>query len=190
MKQKELITLVATMEGILFLITLVWGYFGKINPFLAIQFNLTDIILAFIATAILIGLNFLAVNILSKFIPFFRSLKSIYAELAEIAINISLPGALIVAIISGFVEEFFFRGILQEQFGLIIASIVFGLFHIGNSKTLSYGIYTILIGFYLGWLYISTGNLLVPITVHCLNNFLAFPYMRYYYNKYVKEKTD
>ncbi|EKE03216.1 MAG: hypothetical protein ACD_20C00234G0038 [uncultured bacterium] len=185
-KQKELILLIFTIEGALLLIAILWGYLIKINPFNLIYFNYVHIFWSVIAAVFMLVVNYIAINEFSKFIPFFKSLKDAYNDIAYLAADVSLPAALLIALISGFVEEFFFRGILQQQFGIIIASVVFGLFHIGNAKTLSYGLYAILIGFYFGWLFMITGNLLVPIIVHVLNNFLALPYMRYYYKKYVK----
>ncbi|OGI04403.1 MAG: hypothetical protein A2287_06560 [Candidatus Melainabacteria bacterium RIFOXYA12_FULL_32_12] len=189
-KQKELILLILTLEGGLFLIALLWGYLAKINPFNKIYFDYADIFWAIIGAVFILLINYVSINELSKLIPFFRNLKDAYNDIAYLAANVSLPGALVIALISGFAEEFFFRGILQQQFGIVIASVVFGLFHIGNAKTLYYGIYAVIIGFYLGWLFIFTGNLLVPIIVHVLNNFIALPYMRYYYHKYIEENQN
>lgn len=189
MKQKELILTVITIESVLFLIAIGLGYLFHLNAFNLIKYDLKDISFAVLATILLLVVNFLAINVFSKYVIIFKHLKEAYNEIAPVAANVTLPGAFIIAIFSGFAEEFLFRGILQTQFGIIIASIVFGIFHIGNKKTVWYGIYAVLIGFYLGWLYHITGNLMIPILVHSLNNFLALFYMRYYYNKYIKEKT-
>jgi len=189
-KQKELVLMVVTIESLLFFISLGWGYFAHINPFNSIKFNSYSILYAATGTIFLLGINFLAVNVLSKYIFFFKYLKEAYNEVAPIAANITFPGAFIIALFSGFAEEFFFRGIIQVQFGIIIASVIFGIFHIGNKKTFWYGLYAILIGLYLGWIYHITGNLLVSMLIHCLNNFLALFYMRYYYNKYIVNKNE
>jgi membrane protease YdiL (CAAX protease family) len=186
MKQKELVLTVIVVESLLFLLASGWAYFARINPFLNIKLDFSDILFAVLCSFFLLTVNFLVINIFSKYIAFFRYLKEEYNEITPVAANVTFPGALIVALFSGIAEEFLFRGILQIQFGIIIASIIFGMFHIGNKKTFWYGIYAVLIGFYLGWLYHITGNLLVPIIIHCLNNFLALFYMRYYYKRYVK----
>jgi membrane protease YdiL (CAAX protease family) len=60
---------------------------------------------------------------------------------------------------------------------------MFGLFHIGNKKTIPYGIYACLIGFLFGFLYHLSNNLFLPIAVHILNNFIALNYIKYYYAK-------
>jgi membrane protease YdiL (CAAX protease family) len=186
-KQKELIMTVVVIESLLFIFACVLGYFTRINQFSLIKFDIQSLFYSVLFTLILLGTSFLAINILSKYIKFFKNLKHAYDEIAPISANISFGGALIISLFSGFAEEFLFRGVLQSLFGLIIASIIFGLFHVSSKKTLSYGLYTIIIGFYFGFLYYFTGNLLVPIIVHCLNNFLSLFYMRYYYKKYINK---
>ena len=187
--QKNFIYMVTVFEGSLLLLSLIWGYFAEINPFGHIYLNHTDIALAILASIVFVFLNFIAINKFSEYISFFRRLKDGYEEITGIAANITIPGALLIAAISGFSEEIFFRGILQQQFGIIIASVVFGLLHIGSARTVNYGIYAITGGFYFGLLYLVSGNLLVPIIAHILNNFMALPYMKYYYRKYVTRNT-
>lgn len=185
--QKELIFTVIIIESLLFIFACVLGYFVRINPFFLIKFDIQSLLYSVLFTLILLGTSFLAINVLSKYIKFFQHLKNAYNEIAPIAVTINFGGALIISVFSGFAEEFLFRGILQSLFGIIIASIIFGLFHVSSKKTLSYGLYAIIIGFYFGLLYHFTDNLLVPIIVHCLNNFLSLFYMRYYYKKYIKK---
>jgi len=185
-KQKDLLSIVIIVEGMIFVFAVIWAYFSKINPFGKIYFDISDIFYSLLFGLIILAINFFSINIISKYVYFFKKLKESYDDMSMIANNVNLWGALVIAIVSGFSEEFLFRGILQEQFGIIIASVFFGLFHIGNKKTFYYGIYAIFIGFLLGYFYLTTENLLVPIIVHVLNNFLALPYMRYYYRRYVK----
>ena len=54
--------------------------------------------------------------------------------------------------------------------GLTAAAIIFGLLH---GMTVTYAILAGVIGLYLGVIWLLTGNLLVPITVHALYDFLA-----------------
>lgn len=187
LSRKDIILLVFGVESALFIIALIWSYFSKINPFINIHIGFKHLIIVFAATLILLGVNFLVINVFSKYLPVFQKLKEAYEEMAPISANINVWSAIVVALLSGFAEEYFFRGILQVQFGIIISSIVFGLFHIGSKKTVIYGVYATLVGFYLGLLYLYTGNLLVPISVHILNNFLALLYMKHYYHKYLNK---
>ncbi|MCA1779289.1 MAG: CPBP family intramembrane metalloprotease [Xanthomonadaceae bacterium] len=83
-----------------------------------------------------------------------------------------------VALMAGVGEELLFRGVIQagveELFGpiaaLAIASLLFGLAH---ALTAAYFVLTCLMGLYLGWLYQVTGNLLVPIAVHFLYDWIV-----------------
>lgn len=185
-KQNKFILMICGIEGFLLVIALIWGWYFKINPLRIIYFKYSHLFFALFAGLTLCTVNFFVINVLADFIGFFRNLKEVYAEMTEIAANITIPGALFIAVASGITEEIFFRGIIQPQFGIVVASIVFGLFHMGGKKVIYYSLYTMLIGLYLGWLLVFTGNLLVTVIVHVLNNFIALPYMRYYYHKYVK----
>jgi len=88
----------------------------------------------------------------------------------------------VVAILAGFGEEGLFRGLLQGWLaenlspaaGLLAASTLFGLLHF---VTPAYAIIAGLLGLYLGILYLVTGNLVVPIVVHALYDFLALLYL-------------
>jgi membrane protease YdiL (CAAX protease family) len=96
--------------------------------------------------------------------PLFASFT--YAELA------------LVCLLAGFGEEMLFRGVLQgamseqwgDELGLATASALFGLCH---AITPTYAVWAGLMGGYLGWLWMVSGNLLVPVVAHALYDFLA-----------------
>ena len=85
----------------------------------------------------------------------------------------------LVAALAGFGEELFFRGLLQlglsnvlhVWLAILITSLIFGLAHI---VTLTYCLLAFLISLYLGFLFVHTGNLVVPIAVHALYDFCVF----------------
>jgi len=64
------------------------------------------------------------------------------------------------------IEEFLFRGILQNKFGLLIASLIFGFVHFRYIKKPLMMAVALGLGFYLGWLYLYTQSLLPPIAAH------------------------
>lgn len=88
----------------------------------------------------------------------------------------------LVAVMAGVGEELLFRGVIQAGLegplgtwgALIVASLVFGLAHCVSR---AYFLVTTVIGFYLGLIYIWTGNLLIPILIHALYDWFA---LRYY----------
>lgn len=89
------------------------------------------------------------------------------------------PAALLfVALAAGLGEELLFRGVIQAGLegligpvaALVAASLLFGLAH---ALTPAYFVLTCLMGLYLGWLYQVTGNLLMPIMVHFLYDWIV-----------------
>jgi uncharacterized protein len=92
----------------------------------------------------------------------------------------------IVALLAGLGEETLFRGVVQAGIfqavgpprgvwiALLAAAILFGLLH---SITPTYVVLAGLIGLYLGWLWLVTDNLLVPITTHAAYDFVALLYL-------------
>ena len=91
-----------------------------------------------------------------------------------------------VAALAGLGEEMLFRGVLQnavadwmggpygDWVGWALASVLFGIAH---SISAAYAVLATAIGFYLGGLWIATGNLLVPVIAHAVYDFLALVYL-------------
>ncbi len=91
-----------------------------------------------------------------------------------------------ISLVAGIGEELLFRGLLQGGLaqwiggsvgvwvGLAAGSLAFGLAH---PLSFTYFAITSLIGLYLGWLWNSSENLLVPITTHAVYDFLALVYL-------------
>lgn len=85
---------------------------------------------------------------------------------------------MLVALAAGIGEELLFRGVIQAGlghwigpgFGLVAASLLFGLVH---AMSRAYFLLATLAGLYLGLLYLWTGNLLVVILVHFLYDWIA-----------------
>jgi membrane protease YdiL (CAAX protease family) len=90
----------------------------------------------------------------------------------------------VIGFTAGLGEEMLFRGVVQTAFvnqigiapalAIGIAAIVFGLMHF---VTLTYVVLAAAAGFYLGWLYHLSGQLVLPILVHGLYDSLAFIYL-------------
>ena len=101
----------------------------------------------------------------------------------ELFARASVPELLLVSLAAGFGEEALFRGVLQtlvanfggEVTGLVVASVAFGLAH---ALSKAYAILATIIGMYLGWLYLATDNLMVPIVTHTLYDFFALLWLR------------
>jgi membrane protease YdiL (CAAX protease family) len=87
-----------------------------------------------------------------------------------------------ISVLAGLGEEMLFRGVLQGYFsqwagpwvGLALASVLFGLMHF---ITLTYAVLAALMGAYLGAVWYWTGNLLPPVVMHALYDFLVLLYL-------------
>ncbi|MBP9838334.1 MAG: CPBP family intramembrane metalloprotease [Proteobacteria bacterium] len=100
-----------------------------------------------------------------------------------IAESTDYKSSLVIAICAGIGEELFFRGLIQPQLGVIVASLLFSILHFGPSVTKYYFIAMLyfFIGIYFGLLYKFFTTLWVPIFVHIIYDYLALLYMRYVY---------
>ncbi len=83
----------------------------------------------------------------------------------------------VISLLAGVGEEMMFRGVIQTQFGIVIASIVFGLMHF---VSVGYVVVTIIMGFYIGLIYEAGESLLIPIHLHFIYDFAALIYLKYY----------
>lgn len=127
-----------------------------------------------------IALTSLLLMWLGKFVNFLTPLREIViTQIAPIFAELTWADALLVAAVSGFCEEVLFRGVVQAQFGLLATSLIFGLFHCPSFKHLSYGLWAFAAGLLLGWLFIITGNLWVPVMAHTVSNAISLIFLRY-----------
>lgn len=78
----------------------------------------------------------------------------------------------LLAALIAFAEELLFRGVIQTQFGIILASLLFAIIHFRYLRKPILFIVTVSLSFYLGWLYLVTGNILVPIFTHFIIDFV------------------
>jgi CAAX protease family protein len=124
-----------------------------------------SLLLGALTAVVTISLGLLAYRLLPV-------LREIAEELAPRLVDHADRSSLVlVAIFSGLGEETFFRGALQPEFGLVVASLAFGLVHVGpDRRYLVWTAWAILAGFMFGALYEITGGLLAPILAHCVHN--------------------
>ena len=74
---------------------------------------------------------------------------------------------IVLAALSGVAEEAVFRGALQPEVGLVVASVLFGIAHFAPRRELRvWTVFTLAAGFLLGALYDATGNLVAPVVAH------------------------
>jgi membrane protease YdiL (CAAX protease family) len=81
----------------------------------------------------------------------------------------------VIALLSGASEEFFFRGVLMPEIGLGLSSVLFGLLHAVNWV---YVAWAAVIGAALGLLAIHGGSLVAPAVAHATFNLGALLVLR------------
>jgi uncharacterized protein len=107
--------------------------------------------------------------LLYRLVPVLRQIADeLGPRLVEGASNQNL---VLVSIFSGVGEEVFFRGAVQQEFGLLVASLLFGVVHVGpDRRYLLWSVWAVVAGLIFGLLYEFTGGLLAPILAHAGHN--------------------
>ena len=105
------------------------------------------------------------------------------AKLTDVFLNIKSPGAflinlLMIGIIPAIGEEFMFRGVLQKLFHQwtknIHFAVIFSAFLFSAMHMQFYGfVPRFLMGVMMGYLFVWSGSLWVPVLVHFTNNSMA-----------------
>lgn len=166
-------------EASLILVAMVLGWIGNIDPFANIHLTKTSLLYGIIGT-IPLFLMFLAMERVQG-----HSVKQIRQFLLR-TLGPSLErynwmNLFMLAAVAGISEEILFRGVIQPWIevswgltaGLFISNLLFGIVH---SVTPLYSILATLVGLYLAFAmdYQGERNLLTPIIIHTLYDFLAF----------------
>lgn len=166
-------------EGSLIVVAIVLGWIADIDPFANIMFSERAVFYGFIGT---IPLFVFFVALYQIQIDAFQQIKRTLLEtLAPSMHRYHWTDLFILGAIAGITEEILFRGVIQPWMestwgmteGLIASSIIFGLVH---AVTPLYALLATLVGIYLGLSmdYGGQRNLLNPIIIHGLYDFLAF----------------
>jgi uncharacterized protein len=155
----------AVFYGALVLVAVAWNALRGREMQLLGQAPLLGLLYGLLAAALTVSLGLLVYRL----VPVMRRIAE------EIAPHV-VDGArtrdlLMLSVLSGIGEEALFRGAVQPEFGLVAASVVFGLVHVGpDRRYLVWTFWAMLAGFLFGWLYLATGALLAPVVAHATHN--------------------
>jgi membrane protease YdiL (CAAX protease family) len=170
---RQLLVNVYISQGIFLIIA--WGlsFFLKISFPWKNNFPLDSIyILVSIATGIFIPILSIVLN---------KILPDRYFD--DGGINEKIFGSLTyfhIAVLTGviaFSEEWLFRGVIQNELGLFITSIIFSILHVRYVTKPLLFTFVILLSFWLGYLYEWTDTIWIPFLTHFLIDFISGCYI-------------
>jgi membrane protease YdiL (CAAX protease family) len=173
-------TLAVVVEGGLAFLAMFLGWVLSEPPLETLSLSFVDLLIAVGATVPLVLMFFALVRWPVGPVAGIR--KFSLEVLCPVLAPCTVADLAAISLLAGLGEEMLFRGTLQAKFvhrfdpwaGLAMASLLFGLLH---AVTPAYAIFATLLGAYLGWLWQVNGNILVPITVHALYDFVALWYL-------------
>jgi len=163
--------------GALFIAVILANYLG-ISLLPVTNYPERDVAIGIAGTILPFAFFLFSVSPKADRIPMMGSLKKIVlTEVITIFRNCSLNDLIVISLLAGIGEEFLFRGVIQVKFGIVFASILFGLLHFVSP---AYAIVTTVMGFYLGAVFQKSGGLLAPVIIHFLYDLAALVYLRYF----------
>lgn len=108
-----------------------------------------------------------------------REIRRLYREtLRPLFSDVTPLEAAVVSMAAGVGEELLFRGAVQVEFGLVAASVLFGLAHVGGRSSMIFGVWVAVMGFGLGALVLLTGGLMASMVAHAAYDAAAIMYIR------------
>jgi membrane protease YdiL (CAAX protease family) len=178
--------------SLVFLAVLVGWILGR-SPTETLRFDPHSILLGVFAVLPLLGLL-----VACERVPW-RPVREVRRVLDDLIVpmfkNCTWVELAAISLLAGLGEELLFRGVLQaamaewtgdflphspaaamvgDWIALLGVAVLFGLLH---AVSAAYAVLATLMGLFLGWLWLATGNLAVPIVAHAVYDFLALLYI-------------
>ncbi len=177
---RHIVWLALAFEGGLAAIALVLGWLSKHPPTEQIHLSWQTGVWGLIATSPLVLLMLWSTR--SAWPPLEQLRREIEQVLVPLFAECSLLELALIAACAGVGEELLFRGVFQARLAdlwnpwlaLAVSSTAFGMLHL---VTPTYALLAGLVGAYLGYLLILGDNLLLPISVHSLYDFVALTFL-------------
>ena len=189
-------SMIENKPHLLFWNSFLWGFCFLLPAFIILykvmKIKISTLDDVFDVHAVMLGLFsglgvFLVIVILSLILLFFNiklnpgKFQSMLFENLKGDINLLAWSVYTIGIVTGIVEELFFRGFLLKNYiekgfmteGLIITSIIFGSVHYTSEGSIFIPLILTAVGFYFGAIYLITKNIWVNIISHATYNTLG-----------------
>jgi membrane protease YdiL (CAAX protease family) len=134
-----------------------------------------------VGSSLLLGLALAVVLVASTRIAVRRWAwaQKLHSDLRPVAKNLTVPSIVIIAVLSSFGEELFFRGFLTPLVGIVPQAALFGLAHQVSGRSRWVWItWASLVGLFLGWIFVLTGSLVGSVAAHALVNGYNLMFLR------------
>jgi membrane protease YdiL (CAAX protease family) len=172
----DIVVQAVLFEGSLLALAVVLGWLFRAPPLQRLHLTWSGLFAGIVATAPLVLAMLWSLRTRVK--TFARLRRQIDDTIVPLFAECDDGHLMLIAVLAGLGEEILFRGLMQpglaETFGplpaIIVTSVIFGMLHL---ITPIYALLATLIGGYCGWLAVASDNLLVPIIVHALYDFIA-----------------
>jgi membrane protease YdiL (CAAX protease family) len=183
----------ALFEASLVFLAVLLGWMAGRSPLETLHVNSYSIRMGILAVLPLLGLLLVCERVR------WRPVREVHRVLNDLIVpmfkNCTWVELAAISLLAGLGEELLFRGVFQAELAewtgdflphapvwaavgnwiaLVAVAILFGLLHAVN---VAYAVLAALMGLYLGWLWLRTGNLAVPIVAHAVYDFLALVYI-------------
>ena len=179
LRGRELTLLAIGGESLLVVIAVCWWVYRGSSSWPTVVGWQEDIAIGLAVAVGLMGINYMLLMCGPDVLPL-RPIRTLYrTTLRPLFADVRLSDVVVISIAAGIGEELFFRGVLQPEIGLVAASIVFGLVHMGGRGTFAFACWVAVMGLALGMLANVSEGLVAPIVAHTAYDAAAIGYLRW-----------
>ena len=176
---RRLIVLIVAGEFVFAAMATAWIWVRALPVSITVEGYLPDTLVGVAAAGILVVLNLVGLRHLPDY-PAIRSLRVyFYGTVQPLFTKLRARDVLLISLAAGVGEELLFRGAIQSETGPVVASVVFGLAHMGERGAVTFGCWVMLMGGLLGWLAVWTGGVWAPSVAHAVYDAAALAYCRW-----------
>jgi hypothetical protein len=179
LRGRELTLLAIGGESLLVAIAVCWWFYRGPSSWPTVVGWQEDTAIGLAVAVGLMGINYMLLMCGPDVLPL-RPIRTLYRTiLRPLFADVRLSDVAVISIAAGIGEELFFRGVLQPEIGLVAASIVFGLVHMGGRGTFAFACWVAVMGLALGMLANVSEGLVAPIVAHSAYDAAAIGYLRW-----------